>query len=596
LVGVCVKTKHFVAKYTIFSIHSLFLTVLFVANEYLKSMKLGITTTTNLSMMRMMMLGGLLVCLPFVAGFVSPGGNVVVLGPHSPSLQGRTTTTTTTTILTPLVGKSRLSSSTPLFLFPMDQGTAQLVSTAVVDTSSFTSSPLFLYFMQALISNGVPTFFVLITVFFTAKLFKDSSNRREDMEDGETAISELYSDLYGDSSSSSKRRKDPFSFMPTRSNKPGRNLGIPQEEYIKIRNWNQKLDSYQFSMTAATQSKAAAAAEYRTKSFTRALQKSLKGSGDDATAASSSSLSSSTIQSKLLRVEQACLKQGIPLVEELQFLQTELAKITIDSELKKMGMTKNAEATVVLADNSTATTTEMDNVTSSSSGSSSTTISSFKLGVGGGKAERSKSKLLKEMGKIQMEITRLELAFVAEVVAAVGKERAGGVRAALLGDIATRGTGSLLTQLQDRPLSVLLSSSPSHGGGDGVSSLSPSPQKSVFVAQFRGDVTASQVNELREEVTAVVRNSKPGIDEALIVLQTGGGTVTGYGLAAAQLLRLKNSGLKLTIAVEQVAASGGYMMSCVADRIVASPMAVLGSIGVITEIPNVYERLKKEGM
>ena len=85
-------------------------------------------------------------------------------------------------------------------------------------------------------------------------------------------------------------------------------------------------------------------------------------------------------------------------------------------------------------------------------------------------------------------------------------------------------------------------------------------------------------------------------DEALVILQSGGGTVTGYGLAAGQLTRLKEKGLKLTICVEQVAASGGYMMSCVADRIVASPFAVIGSIGVISEIPNVYERLKEEGM
>merc|ERR1712087_340090 len=76
----------------------------------------------------------------------------------------------------------------------------------------------------------------------------------------------------------------------------------------------------------------------------------------------------------------------------------------------------------------------------------------------------------------------------------------------------------------------------------------------------------------------------------------GGGTVTGYGLAAGQLARLKEKGLRLTIAVEQVAASGGYMMSCVADRIVASPFAVIGSIGVISEIPNVYDRLKEEGI
>jgi len=117
----------------------------------------------------------------------------------------------------------------------------------------------------------------------------------------------------------------------------------------------------------------------------------------------------------------------------------------------------------------------------------------------------------------------------------------------------------------------------------------------VFVTDFPGDVTASQVEFLREEVTAILRTAKPG-DEALLVLQSGGGTVTGYGLAAAQLQRIKEKGLSLTICVEQVAASGGYMMCCVADRIVASPFAVLGSIGVIGEVPNVYERLKKEGI
>ena len=117
----------------------------------------------------------------------------------------------------------------------------------------------------------------------------------------------------------------------------------------------------------------------------------------------------------------------------------------------------------------------------------------------------------------------------------------------------------------------------------------------VFKLGFAGDVQASQVEQLRQEVTAVLRAAKPS-DEVVLVLNTGGGTVTGYGLAAAQLVRIKEAGLKLTICVEQVAASGGYMMACVADHIAASPFAVIGSIGVVTEIPNVYERLKKEGV
>ncbi|KAL3930675.1 MAG: hypothetical protein SGPRY_001437 [Prymnesium sp.] len=143
-------------------------------------------------------------------------------------------------------------------------------------------------------------------------------------------------------------------------------------------------------------------------------------------------------------------------------------------------------------------------------------------------------------------------------------------------------------------------------------------KKHVFVLKFNGDVTASQGAALRQEVTAVLgaANSSRG-DEVVLVLNTGGGTVTGYGLAAAQLVRIKQGGLPLTICVEQtitrrssspplaalitswpmqVAASGGYMMACVADRLVASPFAVLGSIGVITEQPNVYDRLKREGI
>ena len=122
--------------------------------------------------------------------------------------------------------------------------------------------------------------------------------------------------------------------------------------------------------------------------------------------------------------------------------------------------------------------------------------------------------------------------------------------------------------------------------------------KHVYVLKFFGDVTASQVAQLRQEVTAVLQTADAAGrgDEVVLVLNTGGGTVTGYGLAGAQLQRLKQAGIPLTICVEQVAASGGYLMACVADKIIAAPFAVLGSIGVITEIPNVYERLKKEGI
>jgi len=119
----------------------------------------------------------------------------------------------------------------------------------------------------------------------------------------------------------------------------------------------------------------------------------------------------------------------------------------------------------------------------------------------------------------------------------------------------------------------------------------------TYVLRFFGDVQASQVSNLRQEITAVLQNANATRgDEVVLVLNTGGGTVTGYGLAAAQLARLKDAGLKLTVIVEQVAASGGYLMACTADEILASPFAVIGSIGVITDIPNFYERLNKEGI
>ncbi|KAJ1490864.1 peptidase family S49-domain-containing protein [Baffinella frigidus] len=122
-------------------------------------------------------------------------------------------------------------------------------------------------------------------------------------------------------------------------------------------------------------------------------------------------------------------------------------------------------------------------------------------------------------------------------------------------------------------------------------------RKHVYVLSFPGDVTASQVEGLREEISALKMWAKADRgDEVILKLNTGGGTVTGYGLAAAQLMRIKDMGLTLTICVEQVAASGGYMMACCADEIIASPFAVIGSIGVISEQPNVYERLTREGV
>ncbi|WP_333971330.1 protease SohB [Alteromonas mediterranea] len=114
----------------------------------------------------------------------------------------------------------------------------------------------------------------------------------------------------------------------------------------------------------------------------------------------------------------------------------------------------------------------------------------------------------------------------------------------------------------------------------------------LYVVDFKGSMDANEVEHLREEVTAIlcVANKE---DEVLVRLESGGGVVHGYGLAASQLQRIKEKGLKLTIAVDKVAASGGYMMACVADKLLASQFAYIGSIGVLAQLPNFNKLLKK---
>ena len=113
----------------------------------------------------------------------------------------------------------------------------------------------------------------------------------------------------------------------------------------------------------------------------------------------------------------------------------------------------------------------------------------------------------------------------------------------------------------------------------------------VFVLDFDGDIKATAVKHLREEISTLISTANEG-DEVVVRLESPGGLVHGYGLAAAQLARLKDAGIKLTVCVDKVAASGGYMMACVADNIVAAPFAVIGSIGVVSQLPNFHKWLK----
>ncbi len=120
-------------------------------------------------------------------------------------------------------------------------------------------------------------------------------------------------------------------------------------------------------------------------------------------------------------------------------------------------------------------------------------------------------------------------------------------------------------------------------------------RKRIFVLDFKGDLRASAVSSLREEVSAVVQLAGPG-DEVLVRLENAGGLVHEHGLAASQLDRLRQHGISLTIAVDKVAASGGYMMACVADRIIAAPFAIVGSVGVLGQVPNFHRLLDRHGV
>lgn len=117
-------------------------------------------------------------------------------------------------------------------------------------------------------------------------------------------------------------------------------------------------------------------------------------------------------------------------------------------------------------------------------------------------------------------------------------------------------------------------------------------RRRVFVVDFRGDLQASRVESLRQEITAIV-SVAAAEDEVLLRLESPGGAVAGYGLAASQLARLREHGVRLTVAVDRVAASGGYMMACVADTVIAAPFAIVGSIGVVAQLPNFHRLLKK---
>ena len=123
----------------------------------------------------------------------------------------------------------------------------------------------------------------------------------------------------------------------------------------------------------------------------------------------------------------------------------------------------------------------------------------------------------------------------------------------------------------------------------------PVDKKRIYVLDFDGDIKASAVENLRHEVTALLSVAK-STDEVVLRLESGGGMVHSYGFAASQLARIRDANIPLTVCVDRVAASGGYMMACIGDKILSAPFAALGSIGVVAQIPNIHRLLKKNNI
>ena len=120
-------------------------------------------------------------------------------------------------------------------------------------------------------------------------------------------------------------------------------------------------------------------------------------------------------------------------------------------------------------------------------------------------------------------------------------------------------------------------------------------KKRVYVLNFDGDIKASAVENLRHEITALLSVAKH-TDEVVLRLESGGGMVHSYGFAASQLARIRDAQIPLTVCIDTVAASGGYMMACIGDKILSAPFAAVGSIGVVAQIPNIHRLLKKNNI
>lgn len=172
-----------------------------------------------------------------------------------------------------------------------------------------------------------------------------------------------------------------------------------------------------------------------------------------------------------------------------------------------------------------------------------------------------------------------------------GRRKAGGqLQVTKLNDFYKELRERLETNLLDK--AQLKALRKQQGKAEKLQKKKPDEKSRVFVLDFDGDIKASATDSLRHEITALLTLATPR-DEVVLRLESGGGMVHSYGLAASQLARIRQAGVPLTVCIDKVAASGGYMMACIGEKIVSAPFAVLGSIGVVAQLPNVNRLLKK---
>ncbi|MBF7730717.1 protease SohB [Pseudomonas sp. N040] len=169
------------------------------------------------------------------------------------------------------------------------------------------------------------------------------------------------------------------------------------------------------------------------------------------------------------------------------------------------------------------------------------------------------------------------------------------------GELRVRKLNEFFQKLQERMQQTVLDKSQLKAARKAEHKASKLARKSaqqkprIYVLDFDGDIRASAVESLRHEVTALL-GIATARDEVVVRLESAGGMVHSYGLASSQLARIRQAGIPLTVCVDKVAASGGYMMACIGNRILSAPFAILGSIGVVAQLPNVHRLLKKHNI